>query len=53
MRSVARSLGRPDAAEKVVETLLNDRLPPLQLTADKREKIARIATGEAIGTSQL
>jgi processive 1,2-diacylglycerol beta-glucosyltransferase len=48
MRAVARSLGRPGAAQEVVETLLHDRLPPLRLTADKRDKIAKIAAGEAV-----
>jgi processive 1,2-diacylglycerol beta-glucosyltransferase len=46
MRRNAGELGRPNAARTIVETLLDDRLPPLQLDADQREAIAQAATGE-------
>jgi processive 1,2-diacylglycerol beta-glucosyltransferase len=47
MRSAARSLGRPDAAEVVVDTLLRDGVAPVRLTAAKRQKIAKLAAGAA------
>jgi processive 1,2-diacylglycerol beta-glucosyltransferase len=48
MSNAARSLGRPDAAAVVVDTLLSDQIaPPVRLTARKREKIARVAAGAA------
>ena len=46
MRANALRLGRPRAAQAVVETLLADHLPPLVLDEDKREAIALAATGE-------
>jgi processive 1,2-diacylglycerol beta-glucosyltransferase len=46
MRTRAAQLGRPQAAQTVVETLLEDDLPPLHLTAEKREEIAQVAAGE-------
>jgi len=39
-------LGRPNAAQTIVETLINDRLGPLELNAEKRDAIAQAATGE-------
>jgi processive 1,2-diacylglycerol beta-glucosyltransferase len=46
MRARAAQLGRPQAAQTVAETLLEDDLPPLHLTAEKREEIAQVAAGE-------
>jgi processive 1,2-diacylglycerol beta-glucosyltransferase len=48
MRNNALRLGRPRAAQDVVETLLADKLPPLVLDEDKREAIALAATGEVV-----
>jgi processive 1,2-diacylglycerol beta-glucosyltransferase len=48
MRIRATRLGKPDAAQTIVDTLVNDELPPLRLDAEKREQIAQIATGEAL-----
>jgi processive 1,2-diacylglycerol beta-glucosyltransferase len=47
MSKAARSLGRPHAARTVVDTLLDSEVPAVRLTAEKQEKIARIATGAA------
>jgi len=47
MRTNSLRLGRPRAAQDVVETLLADKLPPLVLDENKREAIALAATGEA------
>jgi processive 1,2-diacylglycerol beta-glucosyltransferase len=46
MRRNAGELGRPDASRTIVETLINDDLPPLELNANQREAIAHAATGE-------
>jgi processive 1,2-diacylglycerol beta-glucosyltransferase len=46
MRRNAGELGRPNAARTIVETLINDDLPPLELNADQRDAIAQAATGE-------
>ncbi len=46
MRERARALGRPDAAAVVCETLLEDDLPTLELTEEKRERMARVHAGE-------
>jgi len=46
MKRNAGELGRPNAARTIVETLINDNLPPLRLDADQREAIAQAATGE-------
>ncbi|MEA3189415.1 MAG: processive 1,2-diacylglycerol beta-glucosyltransferase [Chthoniobacter sp.] len=46
MRRNAERVGRPNAARTIVETLLNDDLPPLTLNAEKREAIAQAAAGE-------
>jgi processive 1,2-diacylglycerol beta-glucosyltransferase len=46
MRQSARQMGRPDSAAKIVRTLLEDNLPPLQIDAEKREQIAEAAAGE-------
>jgi processive 1,2-diacylglycerol beta-glucosyltransferase len=47
MRLRAQHLGRPDAARTVVNTLLDDKLPPMEITKEKQEQIAHAATGEA------
>ena len=47
MRSAARSLGRPHAAQLVVDTLLREEVTPVRLSEAKQEKIAQIASGEA------
>jgi len=44
MRRAALALGRPDAARTVVETLLDDDLPPLVLDSEQREAIAQAAS---------
>ncbi len=46
MRHAATKMGRPNAARTVVETLLNDHLPPLALAAEQREAIAQAAARE-------
>jgi processive 1,2-diacylglycerol beta-glucosyltransferase len=46
MRRAALALGRPHAARTVVETLLDDRLPPLVLGTEQREAIAQAAARE-------
>jgi len=46
MRRNAGELGRPNASRTIVETLINDRLPPLELNAHQRDAIAQAATGE-------
>ena len=46
MRRNAGELGRPNAARTIVNTLIDDDLPPLELDADQREAIAHAATGE-------
>ncbi|MDQ3623315.1 MAG: glycosyltransferase [Verrucomicrobiota bacterium] len=43
MRARALAAGRPHAARAVVETLLDDRLPPLRLDSDQRDAIALAA----------
>jgi len=43
MREAARAMGRPHAARTVVDTLLNDHLPPLVLGSEQREAIALAA----------
>jgi processive 1,2-diacylglycerol beta-glucosyltransferase len=43
MRRAATALGRPDAARVVVQTLLDDHLPPLALDHEQREAIALAA----------
>jgi processive 1,2-diacylglycerol beta-glucosyltransferase len=48
MRRNAGELGRPNAARTIVDTLINDDLPPLRLDADQREAIAQAATGEVV-----
>ena len=44
MRACAASLGRPYASRSIVETLLEDNLPPLELGVDQREEM-RTARG--------
>ena len=46
MRQRARQIGRPYAAATIVRTLLDDDLPPLQINAVERVKIAEAAAGE-------
>jgi len=46
MRQNAAKLGRPNAARTIVDTLITDHLPPLELDKDQREAIAQAATGE-------
>lgn len=48
MRRRAEELGKPHAAETVVNTLIEDNLPPLTLTAEKQDAIAQAAAGELI-----
>jgi processive 1,2-diacylglycerol beta-glucosyltransferase len=47
MRQNAGELGRPNACRTIVDTLINDRLAPMELDADQREAIAQAATGES------
>ena len=46
MRLRATKLGKPDAARTIVDTLLEDQLPPLHLDEEQKEEIAQVATGE-------
>ena len=46
MRRAASALGRPHAARTVVETLLDDHLPPITLAAEQRDAIAQAAIRE-------
>ena len=46
MRQRAREWGRPHAAREVVETLLNDSLPPLVLEKQQRKAMTHVAVGE-------
>jgi processive 1,2-diacylglycerol beta-glucosyltransferase len=46
MRCAAAAMGRPYAARTVVQTLLDDRLPPLVLGDEQREAIALAAARE-------
>jgi processive 1,2-diacylglycerol beta-glucosyltransferase len=46
MRRKAGEFGHPNAARTIVDTLLDDRLPPLELDEDQRDAIAQAATGE-------
>jgi processive 1,2-diacylglycerol beta-glucosyltransferase len=46
MRARALKLGRPHAAKSVVDTLLMDRLEPLEISRKQRVQIANAATGE-------
>jgi len=48
MRRNAGELGRPNSSRTIVDTLINDHLPPLRLDADQREAIAQAATGEVL-----
>ena len=43
MRANALRLARPDAAEVIVDTLIEDRLPPLAIDAAKKKAIAEAA----------
>ena len=44
MRQAAAGMGRPFAARTIVDTLLDDRLPPLVLAAEQRDAIAQAAS---------
>lgn len=46
MAARARALGRPHAARDVVQTLLEDDLPPLILLPEQRDAMAQAAAGE-------
>jgi processive 1,2-diacylglycerol beta-glucosyltransferase len=46
MRENARALGRPHAAHDVVQTLIDDQLPPLILDKEQRKAIAEAAARE-------
>jgi processive 1,2-diacylglycerol beta-glucosyltransferase len=46
MRCRAKELGRPHAADTIVDTLMHDNLPPLQIDKEKKLKIAGVASGE-------
>jgi processive 1,2-diacylglycerol beta-glucosyltransferase len=46
MKRNAWEMGRPNASKTIVETLINDQLPPLELDAGQRDAIAQAATGE-------
>lgn len=48
MRRRAAELGKPHAARTIVDTLLNDNLPPLALDEEKRDAIAHAAAGEVL-----
>ena len=43
MRSAAQAMGRPHAARTIVQTLLDDHLPPLALGLEQRDAIALAA----------
>jgi len=47
MRERTLAIGRPHAARDVVNTLLDDTLPPLVLDKKQRQAIADVAAGEA------
>ena len=44
MRRAAAALGRPHAARTILETLLDDQLPPLVLDEEQRDAIAQAAS---------
>lgn len=44
----ARILGRPNAAQTIVETLIRDTLPAMEINAEKRDAIAQAASGERV-----
>jgi processive 1,2-diacylglycerol beta-glucosyltransferase len=46
MKQKAGEMGRPNAARTIVETLIADHMPPMELDEDQREAIAQAATGE-------
>ncbi|HSH38185.1 MAG TPA: glycosyltransferase [Chthoniobacterales bacterium] len=48
MRYRAAKLGKPNAARTIVDTLLEDELPPLQIEDEQKEEIAQVAAGEVI-----
>lgn len=53
MRRRAGELGRPHAAQTIVETLIEDNLSPMTLNAEKREAIAQAAAGELVAQPQM
>ncbi len=46
MRRNAERFGKPHAAETIVNTLIEDNLPPLSLDAEQRDAIAQAAAGD-------
>jgi len=46
MRENAGAMGRPNSSRSIVNTLIDDDLPPLELDKGQREAIAQAATGE-------
>ena len=48
MGARAGQLGKPNASKTIVDTLLEDELPPLRLDEEQKEEIAAVATGEVI-----
>ncbi len=47
MRANARRIGRPRAAQTIVETLVTDELPPIDLDRDQRRAMAEAAARES------
>lgn len=41
MREASRRMGRPHAAETIVNTLLSDTLPPLQISKEEQKRMAK------------
>ncbi|HMQ30649.1 MAG TPA: glycosyltransferase [Chloroflexaceae bacterium] len=48
MRAATARLGRPDAAQVVVDTLLRDSARPVELSSDERRQIIAAARGEQL-----
>jgi processive 1,2-diacylglycerol beta-glucosyltransferase len=48
MRERATHLGKPNAVRTIVDTLLEDELPPLHLDDEQKEEIAQVASGEVL-----
>jgi processive 1,2-diacylglycerol beta-glucosyltransferase len=46
MRDNTKKLARPDAADTIVQTLIEDNLPPLEISKEKRMAIAQAAARE-------
>ncbi|MGF1656909.1 MAG: glycosyltransferase [Verrucomicrobiales bacterium] len=45
MRQRAKALGQPNAATKIAQTLIHDKLPPLTFSKQERDNIAQQASG--------